>query len=229
MVEISNSVHIFNGVKVHFINHASIKLEFQGKIFYFDPWSEVFEKEAVDYEKADFILITHSHFDHLDPKAVKNLLKEGTVIITEKNSASELALTQNVRILEPGESMSFGKIKIEAVEAYNYKRFKAPNEPFHPKGFGIAFLLHLGNKIFYHAGDTDDIEEMRELENIEVAFLPIGGTYTMDINDALNAVSMIEPKFVVPIHYNFIKGTEANPEEFKEKAKWHSHAEVLIL
>jgi L-ascorbate metabolism protein UlaG (beta-lactamase superfamily) len=151
------------------------------------------------------------------------------VVLTEKNSARALGFARNLKVLEAGESMSFGDFKFSAVEAYNYKRFRSPGQPFHPKGFGLGFLINLGRKVFYHAGDTDDIEEMKDISNVHVAFLPIGGTYTMDINDAVNALSTIEPKFAVPIHYNFIKGTEANPEDFKEKAKFSAVSEVLIL
>ncbi len=113
---------------------------------------------------------------------------------------------------------------MEAVEAYNYKRFRSPGNPFHPKGSGVGYLISVGERTIYHAGDTDLIPEMKQLKNIHLALLPTGGTYTMNDEEAAEAALTINPEVVIPIHR-----LDAKPEVFREMVESSSKIKVVIL
>jgi len=129
-----------------------------------------------------------------------------------------------VRSLEPGERLPVGNITVEAMEAYNFKRFRSPGTPFHPKGLGVGYLVTIGGKTIYYAGDTDFIEEMRNLEDIYLAMLPSGGTYTMDNSEAADAAVAVKPKFVIPMH-----PLDTDLEEFKRMIEERSEIKVIFL
>jgi len=202
-------------VKLKYLGHASFQVEFDGKIIYIDPY-------AGEYvEKADLILITHSHRDHCDPEKIEAVTKEGTLIYGP--SACE-AIVRNLRVIRSGDKFDFNNAVIEAVPAYNVRRFRSPGLPFHPKEFGVGYLITIGDRTLYHAGDTDFIPEMRQLQNIHAAMLPIGGTYTMDVEEAVQAAIAIKPKIAIPMHIR-----DENPLEFKEKVEAKSNVEVVVL
>jgi len=204
------------GVFIKWLAHASFQIKAEGKTIYIDPY------EGEYSEKADLILVTHSHADHCDPSKIKNVQKNDTVIIAPKDCASMIG--RSVKTLRPGEETSFDSIRVKAVEAYNFKRFRSPGNPYHPKGFGVGYLITAEGKTIYHAGDTDFISEMRKLGSIDVALLPSGGTYTMDNAEAAEAAIAINPKIVIPMHR-----WDTNPEEFKKKVKANSNVKVVIL
>jgi L-ascorbate metabolism protein UlaG (beta-lactamase superfamily) len=120
--------------------------------------------------------------------------------------------------------MVFGNIKVRAVEAYNNKRFKSPGNPFHPRGSGVGYLISAEGKTVYHAGDTDLIPEMKQLDSIDVALLPSGGTYTMDGAEAAEAALAINPKVAIPIHR-----WDTDPEEFRKRVEANSDIRVVVL
>jgi L-ascorbate metabolism protein UlaG (beta-lactamase superfamily) len=205
------------GVFVKWLAHASFQIKAEGKIIYVD-----LEKYGEADEKADLILVTHSHTDHCDPDKIKNVQKEDTVIIAPEDCASIIG--RSVKTLRPGEETSVDNIRVKAVEAYNYKRFRSPGNPYHPKGFGVGYLIKVEGKTIYHAGDTDFIPEMRKVGPVDVALLPSGGTYTMDNAEAAEAAIAINPKIVIPMHR-----WDTNPEEFKKKVEANSNVKVLML
>jgi len=205
------------GVVVKWLAHAGFQIKANGKIVYVD-----LEKHGEAAEKADLILVTHSHSDHCDPDKIKNVRKKDTVIIAPEDCVSTIG--GSVKSLKPGEEISVGNIRVKAVEAYNYKRFRSPGKPFHPKGFGVGYLITTEGKTIYHAGDTDFIPEMRQLGSIDVALLPSGGTYTMDNAEAAEAAIAIKPKVVIPMHR-----WDTNPEEFKKKVEANLNIKVLML
>ena len=205
------------GVSVKWLAHASFQIKAEGKIIYVD-----LEKYGEATEKADLILVTHSHTDHCDPDKIKNVQKEDTVIIAPEDCVSIIG--RSVKTLRPGEETSVGNIRVKAVEAYNYKRFRSPEHPFHPKGFGVGYLIKVEGKTIYHAGDTDFIPEMRKVGLVDVVLLPSGGTYTMDNAEAAEAAIAINPKIVIPMHR-----WDTNPEEFKKKVEANSNIKVMIL
>ncbi len=160
-------------------------------------------------KKADIILITHDHYDHCAPDKVKQIQKADTVIVTTPDCARKL--TGNIRAIRPGQSVTIGDITVKAVPAYN------TFQQFHPKASGwVGFVFSIGGTTVYLAGDTDFIPEMKGLKP-DIALLPIGGKFTMGIDQAVQAALAIEPKTVIPMHYGTIAGTEADPDEFKEK------------
>ena len=205
------------GVLIKWLAHASFQIKANGKIVYVD-----LEKYGEATEKADLILVTHSHTDHCDPDKIKNVQKEDTVIIAPEDCASIIG--RSVKTLRPGEETSVDNIRVKAVEAYNYKRFRSPGNPYHPKGFGVGYLIKVEGKTIYHAGDTDFVPEMRKVGPVDVVLLPSGGTYTMDNAEAAEAAIAINPKIVIPMHR-----WDTNPEEFKKKVEANSNIKVMVL
>ncbi len=199
-------------VEITWLGHASVRIRTPKLVVYIDPY--VLDKDPVP---ADIVLMTHDHFDHCVPENVEKIRKPGTVIITTKECARK---TPGAMVISEGETVSVKGIKVTAVPAYNV------DKSFHPRGFGVGYVVDIDGIRIYHAGDTDKIPEMEDLEGITVALLPIGGTYTMDEKDAAEAVSMIKPEIVVPIHYNYLEGLEKDPEVFKSLVR---DAQVVIL
>jgi L-ascorbate metabolism protein UlaG (beta-lactamase superfamily) len=205
------------GVSIKWLAHAGFQIKADKKIIYVD-----LEKYGEATEKADLILVTHSHTDHCDSDKIKNVRKKDTVVIAPKDCVSKLG--GDVKTLNLGEETTVGTIRVKAVDAYNYKRFRSPGSPYHPKGFGVGYLITVKGKKIYHAGDTDFIPEMRQLDPIDVALLPSGGTYTMDNDEAAEAAVAINPKIVIPMHR-----WDTHPEEFKKKVEAKSNIRVVIL
>lgn len=213
-------------VQVHWANHATVKLE-GSSVVYIDPFSDAMIGE---YPQADLIIVTHSHYDHFDPEAVRRLAMDSSVLIA-KEGCDISGFDFEVRLMGPGDVQKVEGIKVTGVEAYNEKRFRNPGEPFHPRGDCMGVVVEMDGKKFYHASDTDLIDEMNGLEkmDLDVAFLPIGGTYTMDVDEAVLAVERISPDTVIPIHYNMIEGTEADAQRFKRRVENRTSVEVRIL
>ncbi|MCD6279327.1 MBL fold metallo-hydrolase [Candidatus Micrarchaeota archaeon] len=203
----------YNGVKITVFGHASVMLESkEGKIIYIDPYI----LPEGDVEKADLVIFTHEHYDHcVDPSKIK---KDDTILIGSNCKYAQ-------KDIKPKDKISLDWVVIDAVYAYNI------NKKFHPKGAGVGVIVNIDGVRIYHASDTDFIPEMKELKGkVDIALLPIGGTYTMNVDEAVEAVKAIKPKIVVPIHYNIINGTEADPNEFAEKVKEEApDVEVKVL
>jgi len=180
-------------VTVHFIQHASLYFTFEGATIYADP----VKYEGVDYKKlpkADVILITHDHYDHLDKDVVAEISTPNTVIFCNKTVLE--ALGTGI-MLRNGDQVTYG-IKIEAVPAYNTTEGR---EMYHPKDRDNGYIVTLGGTRIYIPGDCEDMPEMSNLKDIGVAFLPINQPYTMTVEQAINATRTINPKILYPIHY----------------------------
>ncbi len=183
-------------------------------------------------EPVDFILITHSHFDHCSIKDIQKLSKKGTIIVATPDSQSKILRVDGVEMhpVEVGDAFELDDITIETVAAYNAKK------AFHPKKEGwVGYIVKIGNFIVYHAGDTDLIKEMKHLTgygkkgNTFVTLLPVSGTYVMDAEEAADAAELLSPHLAIPIHYGAgVAGTLEDAERFvtlcKEKGV---HAEIL--
>jgi L-ascorbate metabolism protein UlaG (beta-lactamase superfamily) len=202
---------------IKWIAHSAFQIKAGGKVLYVDVG-----KFSEASEKADLILITHSHTDHCDPDRIKRILRGDTLIVAPKDCESILGVS--VKTLKPGEETLLGNIRIKAVEAYNYKRFRTPGNPFHPKGFGVGYLITMEGKTIYHAGDTDFVPELRQLGKVDVALLPSGDTYTMDNTEAAEAAVAINPKVAMPMHR-----WNTRPEEFKGQVEAKSKIKVILL
>jgi L-ascorbate metabolism protein UlaG (beta-lactamase superfamily) len=204
------------GIKVKWLGHASFLIKAGEKMIYIDPYEGEYEN------KADIILVSHSHGDHCSVPIINRIREEDTIIIATPGCVPLIG--GDVKTIESGESITLEKVTVEAVPAYNLKRFRSPNVPFHPKGLGVGFLITIQDKIIYHAGDTGFIPEMSSLKKVDLALLPCGGTYTMDINEAVDAVLAINPKIVIPMHQR-----ESDTMEFKKIVMERSHTKVIIL
>ena len=202
-------------ILVKWLGHASFHIRDGDRTIYIDPYEGQYE------DKADLILVSHSHADHCDASKIDMVRREDTVVIGPADCASKIG--GSVKSLKPGEKTSVGSVTVEAAQAYNYKRFRSPGVPYHPKGFGVGYLLTIGDKAIYHAGDTDFIPEMKSLKSVYLALLPSGGTYTMDNPEAAEAALAIKPKYVIPMHR-----WQTNPEEFKKIVEGRS-ADVKVV
>jgi L-ascorbate metabolism protein UlaG (beta-lactamase superfamily) len=182
-------------VRITPIHHASLMIEAGGKVIHVDPWSQ---GNYDGLPKADLILITDIHGDHMDPKQIAALKKDDTTII------APAAVAQKVNEAKPlanGDSTTWDKWKIEAVPMYNMQRGPSAGKLFHDKGRGNGYVLTYGGSRFYIAGDTEGTPEMKALKNIDVAFVPMNLPYTMPPDEAAEAVKAFHPKIVYPYHY----------------------------
>lgn len=180
-------------LKITFIGHGTLLLDYNGRIIHVDPVSQ--EADYTKLPKADLILITHEHGDHLDEKAVGRLTKEGTQIITNEASAKKLA---GAIVMHNGEQKTIQGVKIEAVAAYNTT---AGRDRFHPKGRDNGYILTFTDKRVYIAGDSENTPEMKALKDIFIAFLPMNQPYTMTPEQVAEAAKAFRPQILYPYHY----------------------------
>jgi L-ascorbate metabolism protein UlaG (beta-lactamase superfamily) len=183
-------------VEMHYIGHGSLMFKINGYVIYFDP-----VRSSGNYEflpKADLILVTHEHGDHLDVKLIEDLKKSGTLLFCNQNSTSKITWGM---AMKAGDRQEINNIIIEAVPAYNIVNEANPGHPFHPKGAGVGYLLTVGRKRFYVAGDTENTPEMKSLRNIDVAFLPMNLPYTMTPAMVADAALAFKPKILYPYHF----------------------------
>jgi L-ascorbate metabolism protein UlaG (beta-lactamase superfamily) len=203
-------------IELEWLGHASVRIKTDKKIIYIDPYQLINEVKT----KADIILITHSHYDHCSLQDIEKIVKDGTIIICTADSQSKITrINKKIKIglIESGKGFNLEKIKIQAVPAYNI------NKKFHQKSEGwIGYIIQIGSVVIYHAGDADIIKEMEKLTgyskkgNYFVALLPVGGTYTMDAEEAAKAASIIKPTLAIPIHWGSIIGSRDDAKKFVE-------------
>ncbi len=183
-------------LKITFIGHGTLMLEWAGKVIHLDPVSSLADYNSMP--KADLILVTHEHGDHFDTKALELLRKADTqVIITEKGAEK---LKSGI-VMKNGQTLTKQGVKIEAVPAYNIVHMRSQNNPYHPKGDGNGYILNLGDKRVYIAGDTEKHAEMKALNNIDIAFLPMNLPYTMTPEMVADAARAFKPKVLYPYHF----------------------------
>ncbi len=205
-------------LKITFIGHGTLMFEFKNIITHIDPVSRYADYSQLP--KADLILITHHHGDHLDPKAIETIKKDGTKLFC--NEAS-LQTAKSGSVLKNGDTASFNGIKILAVPAYNIINKSETGQAFHPKGMGNGYVLTFANVKVYVAGDTENVPEMKNLNGIDIAFLPMNLPYTMTPSMVADAVKMFNPKILYPYHYG-----NTNVNELVELLKDKKDCEVRI-
>jgi L-ascorbate metabolism protein UlaG (beta-lactamase superfamily) len=178
------------------LGHGSLLLGWGGKQIYIDPFSKVADYGKLP--KADLVLITHEHGDHLDPAALKNIRTPQSVVVLTQACAGQVS---GGIVMSNGDTRTVEGIPIEAVPAYNIKNLRPNGQPFHPKGAGNGYVLTFGDVRVYIGGDTEDIPEMAGLMDITIAFLPMNLPYTMTPELVAKAAKGFRPKVLYPYHY----------------------------
>ncbi len=184
-------------LQITFIKHASLVFTYGGMVIHIDPVGMMGDYSKLP--KADLILITHEHFDHLDLNTIKTLKKENTEVVANRASAERVP---GSIVMENGDIKTIQGIKIEAIPAYNIVHMRSEGNPFHPKGIGNGYVLTFGDKRIYVAGDTENTPEMKSLQDIYCAFLPMNIPYTMTPEMVADAAMAIKPKILYPYHFS---------------------------
>lgn len=205
-------------LKITFIGHGTLMFVYNGKVVHVDPYGRL-----ADYSKllkADLILVTHEHGDHLDTKAIGTIRQEVTKVVLTKACAGKV--TGGI-VMKNGDVQTVGELKVEAVPAYNIEHKRSNGEPFHPRGSGNGYVVTFGKTRVYVAGDTENIPEMKKLKKIDIAFLPMNLPYTMTPEMAADAAKVLEPKILYPYHYG-----QTDPNELMSLLKDSKKTEVRI-
>lgn len=199
-------------VEIKWLGHAGFMIK-NSRVIYIDPYDI-----SNNNEKADLILITHSHYDHCSIADIQKLVKDGTKIISTADCQSKIAKLEipvKMEIVEPGQELDFGNVKISTLPAYNIDKH------FHPKEEAwVGFVVKVNDVLIYHAGDTDIIPEMQKLTGHSgsdkefVVLLPVGGRFTMTAEEAAEAAKIIKPNLAIPMHWGTIIGSEEDAREF---------------
>lgn len=183
-------------LKITFVGHGTLVFNFGGKVIHVDPYSNLADYDTLP--KADLILLTHEHQDHLDLKALNAIRTGKTVVMLTEACGKQV---QGGIVMMNGEVNTWEGLKLEAVPAYNIVHKRDTGQPFHPKGVGNGYIITFGDKRVYVAGDTENIPEMKGLKNIDIAFLPMNLPYTMTPEMVADAARVFKPKILYPYHF----------------------------
>ncbi len=205
-------------LEITFIGHGTLMFAWGGKIIHVDPWSRLTDYSTMP--KADIVLITHEHRDHLDVEAVEAIRKNATEVVLTQACAEKLA---GAIVMSNGDTHTAHGVKIEAVPAYNIVHKRDSGEPYHPKGSGNGYIVTLGQTRIYIAADTENIPEMEALKAIDIAFLPMNLPYTMTPQMAADAARAFKPAILYPYHYG-----KTNVDELVDLLKDSQAIEVRI-
>ena len=205
-------------LEITFLGHASLMMTFGGRTIHVDPYGDVADYGSLP--KADLVLVTHEHFDHLDPSALKAILKKDTVVVGSKSCAGKLP---GAVILANGESRTAVGFSVKAVPAYNILHERSKGNPFHPKSAGNGYVVTFGDKQVYIAGDTENTPEMKALRGIDIAFLPMNLPFTMSPEQVADAARAFRPKILYPYHTG-----ETDPGKLVKLLQGEKEIEVRI-
>ncbi|OGQ95391.1 MAG: metal-dependent hydrolase [Deltaproteobacteria bacterium RIFOXYD12_FULL_57_12] len=206
-------------MSITFIGHGTLLFDFAGKIVHIDPVAKY--ADYAKLPKADIILITHEHVDHLDPVAIREISTATTEVV---GTAACREKVPGIAVLANAEKRIFAGITVQAVPAYNLVHKREDGSPFHPKGRGNGYVLSFGDRKIYVAGDTENIPEMLELSGISIAFLPMNLPYTMTPAMAADAARSFLPKILYPYHYG-----DTDPEELVRLLAENKEIEVRFV
>ena len=183
-------------LEITFIGHGTLMFNLGGKVIHVDPWTQL--ADYSNMPKADLLLLTHEHRDHLDLKAIEILRTEKTDVVLTPTCSSQV---KDGIVMNNGDVRIVKDLKIEAVPAYNIVHMRSKGVPFHPKGVGNGYVITFGDKRVYVAGDTENTPEMNVLTDIDIAFLPMNLPYTMTPEMVASATRAFKPKILYPYHY----------------------------
>lgn len=210
---------LFKGVEIEHLTHAAFRVEGSGTVLYIDPF-----KVSEQRRDGDVIVCTHDHYDHCSPEDVKKVIKTEGIVVAAENCVKKLKGFRNeVKPVKPGDEVIIKGCRIRAVPAYNV------NKPYHPREYGgIGVVVELAGVRLYHTGDSDLVSEMRDLRGlIDVVLIPVSGVYVMSVEEAVEAVKIIQPALAIPMHYGAIVGSASDAEKFKKLLE--GICEVAIL
>ena len=205
-------------VELLFLGHASLMMTFRGMVIHFDPYGKM--AEYTKLPKADLVFLTHDHNDHFDLKALQSIQKKGTIVILPPICSDKVP---EGWIVENGETLEVKGIEVRVVPAYNVLHKRENGQPFHPKGIGNGYVLTFGDKHLYVAGDTENLPEMKGLQGIDCAFLPMSTPSTMTPEMVADAAKAFKPKILYPYHYS-----ETDPSKLTALLKNTPGIEVRI-
>ncbi len=208
----------YQNLKIDHFDHDTFRLESDHQVVYLDPYNLKENQKKL----ADYVMITHGHFDHCSPNDVKKIIADDTVIIAPNECQEQLKglKVKEIIYVSPNQQLEFDGFKIETVPAYNLDKWRSEGVLYHPKEDGkVGYVLDIKGIRIYHAGDADNIPEMSQLKDIDIALLPVSGTYVMTWQEAVEAAKVIKPKLAIPMHYGSVAGSEVDAQNFKEKAE----------
>lgn len=192
---------------VTWFKNSAFRWRGDGLTLYIDPWG------ITDPAPADVVFVTHAHFDHFVPEDIEKVRTDRTKIVGPRDVAKELS--GDVTVVAPGDAIEVAGVTVQCVPAYNVQEDRLDK---HPKGNDwVGYLLELPGGVYYHAGDTDHLPELESIRS-DVAFLPVGGTFTMDVQQAAGLAKALSPGLAVPMHYGFVAGSPADGPAFREAA-----------
>jgi L-ascorbate metabolism protein UlaG (beta-lactamase superfamily) len=203
----------FKGLKISWLGHSGFRIE-GSKTIYIDPFGISGGGEA------DIILITHEHFDHCSPEDLRKIASRNTVIVATPECRGQLGAlkVREVKTVRPGDELQVDGVQVKAVPAYNVDKYRAPGRVYHPREeMKVGYIVTLDGVRIYHAGDTDRIPEMAGIQ-VDLALLPVSGTYVMTADEAAQATRTIKAEVAIPMHYGSIVGDEGDAERFRELA-----------
>ena len=213
-------------VEINWLGHSGFFIK-NSKNIYLDPYNI-----PENSEKADIVFLTHSHYDHCSFADLKKIVQEGTIIVCPpscQSSITKFDFPVQIELVEPGQEISLGEIKISTLPAYNLQ------SQFHSKSeLWVGYLIKFHDVFIYHAGDTDLIPEMQKLTGYKqagkefVVLLPVGGKFTMNAEEAAEAVKLIKPTLAIPMHYGSVVGSEENAKEFVELCEENGIKAVML-
>ncbi|UCD05291.1 MAG: MBL fold metallo-hydrolase [candidate division WOR-3 bacterium] len=205
-------------LEITFIGHGTLMFRFNDKVIHIDPWTRLADYSKLP--KADLVFVTHHHGDHLDPGAIETISNDKTVLVLTEICAENI---EGGVIMRNGDAQTLMGIDVLAVPAYNLVHMRDSGEPFHPEGEGNGYVLTFGDTRVYIAGDTENTPEMKNLEEIDVAFLPMNLPYTMTPEMVADAVEAFKPRVLYPYHYG-----ETEMSELFELLKDNKDTEVRV-
>lgn len=212
----------YKDAKITWLGHDGFRIDSGSETLVIDPF------KLSHTALADFVLISHEHFDHCNSDDLKKVLKPNTIVVAIPSCKEELdkVSPKEIKIVRPGDRVTVGSFEVMAVPAYNTNKYSAPGKHFHPKADGkVGYIIKTqSGASIYHTGDSDVIPEMENLAP-DIVLVPVSGTYVMTAEEAVEAVNKIKPKIAIPMHYGAIVGSEQDAVRFKKNAK----CEVQIL
>lgn len=207
----------YENVGITWLGHDFFQIKSGGTIIYIDPY----ELQREDLPVGDLIITSHEHYDHCDVDAISELSDDHTILIGPKicqdKLQNDVPVKKDVKELNPYDNLTIQNVRLTAIPAYNVHRFRSPGNPYHPEESGhIGTILDIEGTTIYHAGDTDKIPDMDSIHP-DIALIPVSGTYVMDVEEAVEAAKVLDPKVIIPMHLGRGIGKLSFAEEFQSR------------